>query len=211
MNQTTPRDYSFIAPYYDQLFHRPLSEGHEEIGKLLRKTYRENTSSKVLEVGVGSGLTLNYLPSNLSYTGVDINEEMIFMAHEKVKRFRKKAVSLAIMDASKLKFSPATFDLVIASSVLTAMDDPMKGFSEMIRVTKKGGRIAVIANIRNTDSLRSHFVRSFDPITRRFLGFRLDLTMDDFVNYKNVRPIECRKVNTFLGFPLSTYLLFEKK
>lgn len=209
MNQSSPRDYSLIAPYYDKFFHKPLSQGHQTIGSLLRKMSRTRKNLKVLEIGVGSGLSFTHLPAQVDYTGVDVNEEMISMAREKAERLRKRKISLSLMDAKKLSFASHSFDLVVASSVLSAMDEPMKGMSEMIRVTKKGGRIAVVANIR-TDSARSDVVKMFDPLTRKFLGFRLDLTLEDFHRFRNIRLIEQKQVNRLLGMPLSTYLLFEK-
>lgn len=80
----------------------------------------------------------------------------------------------------------------------------------MIRVTKKGGKIAVIANLREKGSTTSDMIRRFDPMTRKFLGFRLDLTLNSFLNFSDVRLVEKEDVNRLFGMPLSTYMLFEK-
>lgn len=211
MNVSAPRDYSLIAPYYDKFFHRPLSQGHNQIGHLLKKSHRLNKATKVLEVGVGSGLSLSFLPRTMEYVGVDISEEMISRARDKVKALKKINATLELMDATKLKFKSNSFDLVVASSVLSAMDEPMAGFREMIRVTKKGGRIAIVTNLRDADSFKSSLVRKFDPFTRRYLGFRLDLSLEDFSGFSNVKLLEEKQVNSLMGLPLSTYLLFQKK
>lgn len=209
MNEAAPRDYSLIAPYYDRFFQKPLEEGHQKIGELLVRLSGDKSEYKVLEVGVGSGLGMNFLPENVQYTGIDINEQMIELA-------RKRAIStmdemdLILMDAKELSFQDESFNLVVASSVLSAMDDPMKGMSEMIRVTKKGGMIAIIANLREKGSATSDLVRRFDPVTRKFLGFRLDLELNDFLNFQELRLVEKETVNRLFGMPLSTYMLFEK-
>lgn len=208
MNIATPRDYSLIAPVYDHVFNRALSEGHQKIGSLL-KSKKIGKNIKVLEVGVGSGLTLDYLPNSVEYTGVDINKKMLSLAFEKAKRFRRKNISLAIMDAHKLTYKSNSFDLVLAASVITAVSDPATAMKEMIRVTKKGGRIAVIANIRN-NSYRSRLVKKFDPITKRFLGFRTDIEAGFFSQFKDVKLIEQQQINNLFRLPLSTFLLFEK-
>lgn len=208
MSIVTPRDYSLIAPVYDHVFNRPLSEGHRRIGALL-KSKKPGKDMKVLEVGVGSGLTLDYLPNSIEYTGVDINQNMLSLAHEKAKRFKRKKISLAIMDAHKLTYKSNSFDLVLAASVITAVSDPYSAMKEMIRVTKKGGQIAVIANVRN-NTFRSKFIRHFDPLTKKFLGFRTDIDSAFFSKFKDIRLVEKENVNNLLGFPLSSYLLFEK-
>lgn len=205
---TTPRDYSLIAPVYDHLFNKALSEGHEMIGSLLRSK-RPGKDMKVLEVGVGSGLTLDYLPNSIQFTGVDINNKMLSQAIIKAKQFRRKNITLSLMDAHKLEYKANTFDLVVAASVISAVSDPYTAMKEMIRVTKKGGQVAVIANVRNK-TIASHFIKRFDPITKRFLGFRTDIDSDFFDQFKDIKLVEKREVNNVLFFPLSSFLLFQK-
>lgn len=209
MNIAIPRDYSFIAPVYDQVFNRALSEGHRKIGSLLRSK-RLVKEIKVLEVGVGSGLTLSHLPNSVQYTGIDINEKMLTQAHEKAKKYRRKNITLSIMDAQKMKFKANSFDMVLAASVISAVEDPTATMKEMIRVTKKGGKIAVIANVRNKKSIKSQFVKQFDPLTKKYLGFRTDIDLEFFRKFKDVRMIENENVNSLFGFSLSSFILFEK-
>ena len=84
MSKNAPRDYSLIAPLYDQIFQRFLSQGHVEIGQLLKKV-KNKRGIKVLEVGVGSGLSLSHLPSAIDYKGIDINEKMLIRARKKAE------------------------------------------------------------------------------------------------------------------------------
>lgn len=209
MNITVPRDYSLIAPVYDHVFNKALSEGHRRIGSLLRAK-RSTKEMKVLEVGVGSGLTLDYLPNSVQFTGVDINEKMLSLAYEKAKKLKRKKIELALMDAQKLSYKSNTFDLVFAASVITAVENPQMAMKEMIRVTKKGGQIAIIANIRDKKSYKSQFIKQFDPITKKILGFRTDIDSDFFMVFKEIRMIEKDQVNNLLGFPLSSFLLLKK-
>lgn len=207
---TIPRDYSFIAPMYDQIFNIPLAQGHQQMGALMKKTRSRTGAAKILEVGVGSGLTLPHVPSHVEFTGIDVNEKMLSVAAKKASAMKRRKIKLEIMNAEKMRFASNSFDLVIAPSVLSAMEAPMSGFKEIIRVTKKGGRIAVIANLRDKMSEKSRFARAIDPITRKFLGFRMDLTLEEMLKFKNLRIVEKKPINNFFGQSLSTYVLFEK-
>jgi phosphatidylethanolamine/phosphatidyl-N-methylethanolamine N-methyltransferase len=209
MLTSAPRDYSFIAPMYDHVFNRPLAEGHREIGILMKRLRRPGW--KVLEVGVGSGLTLGQLPPRTNFTGIDVNEKMLSRARHKAARLSGRKIKLSIMNAEKMSFAAGHFDFVMAPSVITAVDSPERCLKEMIRVTKKGGHIAIIANLRDRTSLKSQMVRYFDPLTKKYLGFRTDIDQETFAGFRQLKLIEKKQVNNLLGFPLSTFLLFERK
>ncbi len=208
-SKTAPRDYTFIAPLYDHVFQTFLSEGHHDISEVIR-SLKNKRDSKILEVGVGSGLTLPHIPSTINYTGIDINQRMLQEAQKKRKLLGRRKVTLEVMDAKKLAYKDNTFDLVVAASVITAVDSPLKVMKEMIRVTKKGGMIAIVANLQESDTLKSRMVRIFDPITRKYLGFRTDLDLNQIQKLRNIKLVDYKRTNNILGFPLSSFLLFEK-
>lgn len=208
-SKNAPRDYTFIAPLYDHVFQTFLSQGHHDISEVIKGLKNKRTSN-ILEVGVGSGLTLPHIPSSISYTGIDINERMLEEARKKQNILRRSRISLEVMDARKLTYKDNSFDLVVAASVITAVDTPLKVMKEMIRVTKKGGMIAIVANIQGTDTLKSRMIRILDPITRKYLGFRTDLDLNQIEKLRNIKLINYRDTNNFLGFPLSSFLLFKK-
>ena len=210
MHTANLTDYSFIAPIYDKIFLRPLSEGHKELGSLLRRNRPKGRLLRVLEVGVGSGLILPHVPAGVDYTGIDVNEKMLEVATRKVNILRTRKIQLQQMNAERMAFTPNSFDMVIAPSVLSAMAKPLKGLQEIVRVTKRGGKIAVIVNLRKEGTFRSKVIKALDPFTRRFMGFRLDLSLDDFKKFKMLKILEVKEVNTLFGQPLSTYILFEK-
>jgi phosphatidylethanolamine/phosphatidyl-N-methylethanolamine N-methyltransferase len=209
MLSSTPRDYSLIAPIYDRVFNRFLSQGHQRLGMLLRNK-RLIKGMKVLEIGVGSGLSLDQLPSTVEYTGVDINEKMLKIAELKARVLKRRKITLSIMDAHRLAFKANSFDLVIAASVITAVENPDMVIKEMMRVTKKGGNIVVIANFRNKASFKSQLVKRMDPLTKKFLGFRTDLDSEMFKKHKGLRMIENHDINRLFGYPLSSFIVFQK-
>lgn len=196
-----PRNYSLIAPLYDSLFSKPLEEGHLLIADILNE-YPDKT---FLEVGVGSGLTLEHVLDQ-DFTGIDISEEMLCEAQQKV--LGRHNIKLLEMDAERINFDAKHFDIVMAPSVLTAVTNPTIVFEEMIRVTRPGGIIIIIAHFSDGNEMFSNF---FDPITRALLGFRMDLEMDYFKEHSAIKLLEQKKINHVGGFNLSWFLKFEKQ
>ncbi|HLT22415.1 MAG TPA: class I SAM-dependent methyltransferase [Bacteriovoracaceae bacterium] len=196
-----PRNYSLIAPLYDRIFARPLEEGHLLIGELLQS----NPHKKILEVGIGSGLTLEHVDDQ-DFTGIDINEEMLYEAQ--VKALGRHNIHLLQMDAENLRFDNNEFDIVMAPSVLSAVSHPIKVFEEMIRVTRPGGKVVVISNFSDDKKMVS---KIFDPLTRSLLGFRLDLELDYFKKHQKLKILQIKKINHFANISLSWYLEFEKQ
>lgn len=101
---------------------------------------------KVLEAGVGTGLSLGYYPKHAEVYGVDLSEDMLRRAQEKVDRRGLSHVkSLQVMDVTHLAFPDETFDAVTAQFIITLVPEPEVALAELARVLKPGGEI-VLAN-----------------------------------------------------------------
>ena len=101
---------------------------------------------RVLEAGVGTGLSLGYYPAHAEVHGVDLSEDMLRRAHEKVVRRGLTHVrSLQVMDVTRLGFPDATFDAVAAQFLITLVPNPEAALSEFARVLRPGGEI-ILAN-----------------------------------------------------------------
>jgi phosphatidylethanolamine/phosphatidyl-N-methylethanolamine N-methyltransferase len=112
---------------------------------------------KVLEAGVGTGLSLGYYPAYAEVTGVDLSEDMLRRAQEKVKlRGFSHVKSLQVMDVTKLRFPDQTFDAVTAQFLITLVPDPEAALTEFARVLRPGGEI-VLAN---------HFGQARGPLAK---------------------------------------------
>ncbi|MBZ6076513.1 class I SAM-dependent methyltransferase [Microvirga puerhi] len=110
---------------------------------------------RVLEAGVGTGLALGYYPAHAEVHGVDLSEDMLRRAQEKVeKRGLTHVKSLQVMDVTHLSFADETFDAVTAQFIITLVPEPEVALSEFARVLKPGGEI-VLAN---------HFGQASGPI-----------------------------------------------
>jgi SAM-dependent methyltransferase len=111
---------------------------------------------KVLEVGCGRGITLDRLKKEfkLDTFGIDIAEEAIIDA-KKECLFKH---SLRTGSATELPFKDAFFDLVVTFDVLEHIADQKKAISEMVRVTKKGGKILIYTINKNQTGTWDWFI-----------------------------------------------------
>lgn len=103
----------------------------------------------VLDAGCGPGLVIAKIleedrGTEISITGLDINRTMIRHAHRKCRNFPN--VKLQVADLNKsLELPDVTFDRVVCSNTLYALDEPQAVISEFHRVLKPGGAL-IIAN-----------------------------------------------------------------
>jgi len=116
----TTKIYSRYSHFYDSLFGTLLSPGR----RAARKLMDIQPGERVLEVGIGTGISLPLYPSNIEVVGIDINQDMIKQAGEKKQRMGYTNVKLCITDASKMGFKNNYFDKVIASPSITVIPKP---------------------------------------------------------------------------------------
>ncbi|CAO4175949.1 class I SAM-dependent methyltransferase [Methylorubrum zatmanii] len=112
---------------------------------------------RVLEAGVGTGLSLGYYPRDSFVCGVDLSEDMLKRARNKVHRRGLSHVKgLQVMDVCRLGYKDASFDAVVAQFLITLVPNPEAALTEFLRVVRPGGGI-VLAN---------HFGQSNGPVAR---------------------------------------------
>jgi phosphatidylethanolamine/phosphatidyl-N-methylethanolamine N-methyltransferase len=164
---TIAKAYARWAPVYDLVFGAVF-----ERGRKAAIAAAERIGGRILDVGVGTGLSLmDYSPGN-RICGVDLSEPMLRKARERVVEFDLANVdALAVMDAEKLGFPDAFFDVVVAQYVITVVPDPEATLDEFARVTRPGGEIILVNHIGAEEGLRKAFERWFAPMARR-LGWR---------------------------------------
>ena len=142
------------------------------------ETLRIPPGSRVLELGVGTGLSLSAYPAHCEVVGIDLAQDMLDQAAEKVRRRGWRHVSLRRMDALDLSFPDDTFDYVMAFHVVSVVPDPSRMMQEAHRVCRNGGRLVIINHFRSPRPAISSLVDLADPITRK-LGWRTTLRLDE--------------------------------
>ena len=165
--QTMAKAYARWAPVYDLVFGAVF-----ERGRMASIAAAERIGGRILDVGVGTGISLpDYSRSN-RLVGVDYSEPMLRKAQERVIEHKLSNVeALAVMDAKHLGFPDDSFDVVVAQYVITAVPEPEATLDEFARVLKPGGEIVLVNHIGAETGLRRAFEQWFAPVARR-LGWR---------------------------------------
>jgi phosphatidylethanolamine/phosphatidyl-N-methylethanolamine N-methyltransferase len=157
--------------------------------------------SRVLELGVGTGISLDAYPRHCQIMGVDLNEEMLDRASQKVEREGWTHVELKQMNAENLEFPSATFDLVCAFHLITVVKKPEAVMREIVRVCRPGGTVLLINHFRSPIPWIAKMVDTADPVTRR-LGWRTDLACSDLIEQLPLKVDRCYKYSPMSLFTI---------
>ncbi len=193
--------YARWAPIYDVVFGAVF-----ERGRKASIAAAERIGGHILEVGVGTGLSLpDYSWAN-RLVGVDLSVPMLRKAKARVKEHRLTNVEgLAVMDAQHLGFADAVFDVVVALYVITAVPDPETTLDEFTRVIKPGGEIVLVNHLGAESGPRAAAERAFAPLARR-LGWRLEFGWERLARWAarhgGVRVVERRPMPPLGHFSL---------
>lgn len=184
------RIYSLYSGVYDLIFGGVLKP---RIGETIQAMGIKE-GDRVLEVGVGTGLSLPYYPRHCTVTGIDLSRKMILKASEKAKSLNLSHISLKVMNAESLSFQDEAFDHVFAAFVITTVPNPRRVLSEMARVLKKGARIVLVNHFRSAHPFIGRMEDLLSPLFIR-LGWRTDLCIDDILDASSLTVSSVCKVN----------------
>ncbi len=178
-SESIERVYSTFSGVYDLVFGRWFRQPRAEAIELLNIRGGE----KVLEVGVGTGLSLTYYPRNCNVVGIDFCEPMLEKAKRRLRQYPLPHIQLLKMDAMKMSWPDNSFDAVFAAYVISAVPDPDQVISEMIRVCKVGGKIVLLNHFQNGNRFISTCEKVISPLTKK-IGFRADLDLGTLLTGK---------------------------
>jgi phosphatidylethanolamine/phosphatidyl-N-methylethanolamine N-methyltransferase len=180
------RAYDRWAPVYDLVF-GPVFER----GRRAAIAAAERIGGRILEVGVGTGISLpDYSPVN-RIVGVDISEAMLGKARERVAELGLDHVeALQVMDAERLKFPDGSFDVVVAQYVVTAVPHPEAALDEFARVLKPGGEIIILSRVGADAGPRRTMEHWVAPAARK-LGWRTEFPWERYARWAAASPSVC--------------------
>jgi phosphatidylethanolamine/phosphatidyl-N-methylethanolamine N-methyltransferase len=174
--------YSRYSKFYDAVFGRVFHETRLDALRYLEIAENDH----ILEVGVGTGISLPFYPRNCRVTGIDLTGPMLDRGLARIQRLDLEHIELRQMDARHMAFPDDTFDSVMAAYVMTAVPSPRKVLSEMSRVCRPGGRIVLLNHFANHHPIVSRFERKISPFCSK-IGFRTDLTVEDLMEGSSLR------------------------
>ena len=134
----------------------------------------EACGPNILEVGVGTGLSLGYYSPSSEVHGIDLSDDMLERARAKVARRGLGHVkSLEVMDATHLSFGDASFDAVTAQFLITLVPQPERALDEMARVLRPGGEIVLVNHFGQDDGPLAKVETAVAPLCNK-IGWSSD-------------------------------------
>jgi phosphatidylethanolamine/phosphatidyl-N-methylethanolamine N-methyltransferase len=206
-HEMVTKAYARWAPVYDLVFGAVFEKGRQAAIEAA-----ERIGGRILEVGVGTGISLpDYSRAN-RICGVDISEPMLMKAQERVAKLNLKHVEgLWVMDAEHLGFPDESFDVVAAHHVVTTVPNPEATLDEFARVLKPGGEIVLVSRVGAEAGLRRSLEKWFQPAAQK-LGWRSEFSWQRYAvwagNHPTMEIVERRAMPPFGHFSL---IRFTKK
>jgi phosphatidylethanolamine/phosphatidyl-N-methylethanolamine N-methyltransferase len=152
---------------------------------------------RILEVGVGTGLSLPLYPQNVSVVGIDISSDMLDQARARLARAGLEHMAkLMVMDAENMAFEDDSFDKVVAMYVASVVPDPARLVDEIRRVCKPGGQIFMVNHFHSRNPVLGGIESLLAPLSKQ-LGFRPDFSLDRFLGQTGLNAMNIHPVNIF--------------
>jgi phosphatidylethanolamine/phosphatidyl-N-methylethanolamine N-methyltransferase len=199
--QTIAKAYARWAPVYDLVFGAVFERGRQAA-----IAAAERIGGRILEVGVGTGISLPDYSRVNRICGVDISEPMLRKAQQRVAELGLTHVEgLWVMDAEHLSFPDASFDVIVAQYVITTVPNPEATLDEFARVLRPGGEIVLVSRVGAEAGLRRALERWFAPAARK-LGWRTEFSWERYEHWAKhshgMRLVERRAMPPFGHFSL---------
>jgi phosphatidylethanolamine/phosphatidyl-N-methylethanolamine N-methyltransferase len=141
---------------------------------------------QVLEVGVGTGISLDAYPAYVNVVGIDPSADMLKHAIKKTRENGWSHIDVRQGDAINLEFPDNSFDWVTTFHVMTVVPDPLRMMHEMVRVCKPGGKIVMVNHFASENPLLYSLVWAANPLTRH-LGWTTRLLVRDVLGDKQIK------------------------
>ena len=164
--------YNRYSSVYDLIFGKIFHSGREKAPELLAL----EPGMHLLDVGVGTGLTLSHLPLSCAVTGIDLSGKMLEEAEKRLLQLRRSNVSLHKMDATRMAFEDSSFDRVLAAYFISTVPDPVSVVREMKRVCKPGGYLLFLNHFQSENVVWGALEKMVSPLCYR-IGFKTDLNL----------------------------------
>lgn len=134
---------------WNRIRYTAMSPLYDVVGKLFTP-YRKKSieqlqiapNEKVLLIGAGTGLDLEFIPRNASVTATDITPAMIARVTKRNELLRLN-LTASVMDGQQLEFSDKSFDKIVLHLIVAVIPNPVACLKEAERVLRDNGRIVV--------------------------------------------------------------------
>ena len=188
------KSYKRVSSFYDLTFGQVFRPGQKAIIKKMDCIESDN----VLEIGIGTGSSLQYYPKETKVVGIDISPDMLEVAKKRIVKDKIHNKHILLMNGERLSFPDNSFDKVVGMYVVSVTQNPQVLVEEMKRVCKNDGDIYIVNHFSTEQD--NTFVKMFEkglmPISK-ILGWKPYFPFDEFNAYANLDVLEMSKVNLF--------------
>jgi phosphatidylethanolamine/phosphatidyl-N-methylethanolamine N-methyltransferase len=178
---STKKIYDVHSMFYDATFGRLVKRRIERAIKHMNIA----DTDRVLDLGIGTGVSLNFYPNRGRIIGVDLSAGMLREARKKVRERGLDHAAVFQANALELPFADNTFDHVFISHVISVVSDPYRLVQEAQRVAKPDARIVIVNHFQSTNRFIALIEKWLCPLCTK-LGWRSDLALQDLVRRTGV-------------------------
>ena len=190
-NAFVQRAYDRLAKVYDFFFGAILQPGRVRAVRSINS----RPGLRVLELGIGTGLTAPLYSRDWVVVGADLSSAMLIQARKRISELGlDRSVHLLQTDGAQLPFDDESFDVVLVPYVMSVVPDPISVGRELKRVCRPSGQIILLNHFLSQDSLGAKLERWVSPLTRH-IGFRTDLSLPSLLSGAGLTAVSIMTVN----------------
>ena len=188
------KSYKRVSGFYDLTFGQVFRPGQKKLVSMMECT----SADRVLEIGIGTGTSYKYYPTETHVTGIDISPDMLEKAKVNIQKDNLKNKNVLLMNGEQLKFDDNSFDKVVGMYVVSVTQNPDLLINEMKRVCKPNGDIYLVNHFSfDTDSkILKILEKGLMPVSK-YLGWRPYFPFSEFNAYAKLNVQSISKVNLF--------------
>ena len=182
--------YKLYAPIYDRFMAPSFADGHSKMYKPLDL----KSGDYILEVGVGTGISLKNVPEFVKVEAIDYSEPMLVKARKRQENGEFPAeINFQQMDAHVLEFEENQFDHTVVAHTLAVVADPEVVIREIMRVTKPSGLIVIVNHYKDKKGILGTIWNPF----RKRLGLGKHVDFKSLITKCGLDLVSEERVNRF--------------